>query len=240
MPYNFQLDMTSRNSNSVIINNILPNTKVLEVGCAYGRMTKYLKEQLNCQVDIIEINVAYGDSAKAYARRSFIGNVIGNIETNDCFNSVQYEGQYLINSMVCSIRAQYDYIIFADVLEHTHNPKEILCKYSSLLAKDGKIWISIPNIAHNAVIIDLMKNKFEYRDVGLMDKTHLKFFTSSSLEQMINEIGLNIFKKENLINAVENCEFMNGYAELPLEVARYLYHRPDAEVYQFVWGLEKK
>ena len=71
--YDFELDMKTQNSNSVILNNIKPNSIVLEVGCAHGRMTKYLKETLNCTVDIVEIDWEAGDVAKQWARYAWLG-----------------------------------------------------------------------------------------------------------------------------------------------------------------------
>jgi O-antigen biosynthesis protein len=224
MPYDFILDMSTRNSNSVILNNIQPNSKVLEMGCANGRMTKYLKEELHCDVTIVEIDES-GYEAEPYSNHSLIGNEFGDIDSDLWYDTLESKN--------------FNHIIFADVLEHLRYPYEALEKSARLLEKDGSIWISVPNIGHNAVVIDLLNEKFNYREVGLLDKTHLVFFTRSSLEEMINKCNLHIFQKEDLLNVVENTEFSNSYEDVPAKVANFLKRRKDGEVYQFVWGLKK-
>jgi 2-polyprenyl-3-methyl-5-hydroxy-6-metoxy-1,4-benzoquinol methylase len=232
MTYDFELDITTRNSNSVILKNIKTQSRVLEIGCAHGRMTKYLKEQLGCTVDIIEKNKS-GHNASAYARTSLVGSR-GDIEKKFTIRRLLNTNRWHSDSSI------YDYIIFADVLEHLVEPDKVLIKCAKLLEVNGVIWISVPNISHNAVLIDLLQDKFEYRDFGLLDKTHLKFFTENSLEQMIDKCGLKVVNKEDLYNAVEYTEFKNSYDQVPVAVSDYLRNRPNGEVYQFVWGLEKK
>ena len=220
--YDFHLDMNSDNSNSVILRNIKPNSFVLEVGCAHGRMTKYLKETLNCDVAIIEQDEEAGNVAKQWACSSFIGEQDGNIE-----------------NIISRMNGQCDYIIFADVLEHLYDPQKVLLESKKLLKDDGSIWISIPNIAHNAVLIDLWNGKFIYRDVGLLDNTHIRFFTKSSLMQMIEQCALRIDRQFNLVNVVGNTELNNSYQDLPPNLIVEIKGRPEGEVYQFVWELRK-
>lgn len=223
--YNFDLNMSPGNSNSEILLNIKPNTKVLEIGCAHGRMTKYLKEILNCEVTIIEKDYTAGAVAMQWATRGFIGDEFGGDIEYPTFN-------------ICEIDNQFDYVIFADVLEHLHNPKEVLENVKPLLAANGSIWISIPNIAHNSVLIDLWNNKFEYREIGLLDNTHLRFFTESSLRKMIESIGLTIVKEINLRNPVELTEFKNSFDDVPEAIVDALKNRQFADIYQFVWELK--
>jgi len=224
--YNFELDMSSDNSNSVILKNIKPNSKVLEIGCAHGRMTKYLKEILNCKVTIVEKDIESGEIAKQWAETHYIG-VNGDIEN---IFPIMHMGL---------LYDTFDYIIFADVLEHLYDPKSVLKKSKSLLKTNGSVWISIPNIAHNSVLIDLWNNKFEYKDIGLLDNTHFRFFTESSLRKMATDCELIISKEINLTNTVENTEFNNSYNNVPLEIIKALKNREYAEIYQFVWELKQ-
>lgn len=224
--YNFDLDMVGENSNSAILKNINPNSLVLECGCAHGRMTKYLKENLNCTVYIAEYNGDAGKHASQWANKSFYGSN-GNIEDEDFFTNIKSLGA---NNL--------DYIIFADVLEHLHYPEKVLEKSKSLLKNNGSIWLSIPNIGHNSVLIDLLNNKFTYRSLGLLDDTHIRFFTYYSLKNMVNKCGLSIAQEINLQNSVENTEFNNSYEDVNEEVSTFLKNREHAETYQFVWELK--
>src|SRR5271163_2874968 len=93
--YDFELDMKTQNSNSVILNNIKPNSTVLEIGCAYGRMTKYLKETLNCTVDVVEVDEEAGKVAGQWASHSLLGND-GNVESYRFFWGLRnYHGMCL-------------------------------------------------------------------------------------------------------------------------------------------------
>jgi len=223
--YDFSLDMKTDNSNSLILKTISKGSKVLEVGCAHGRMTKYLKENLDCDITIVEVDKEAGKVASQYSNNAILGGA-GNIE--DTYWFYETDGK------------KFDHIIFADVLEHLSNPEAVLLKAMERLSDNGSILISIPNISHNAVLIDLLQDKFEYRETGILDKTHVKFFTHNSLRQMIEKIGLSISKEFNAVNVVSNTEFNNSYSQLPEEVSLFLKSREYGEVYQFVWELKKK
>jgi SAM-dependent methyltransferase len=224
--YDFELDMTTDNSNSVILRNIKEGTRVLDVGCAHGRMTKYLKEQLHCTTFIAEIDVQAIKHAVQWADMFFAGED-GNIENPDFFNNLKNCG--------CD---NLDYIIFADVLEHVRFSNNILEESKKILAKNGSVWISIPNIGHNSVLIDLWNNKFNYTDVGLLDNTHIKFFTEDSVKKIVDSCGFKIVSSFNLLNSVNCTEFNNSYDDVPPMVAHLMKKRDNAEVYQFVWELK--
>lgn len=224
--YDFELDMKTQNSNSVILNNIKPGSTVLEVGCAHGRMTKYLKETLNCTVDIVEIDKEAGEVAKQWARHAWLGPKLGDIEVPDLFDAILF-----------AFNTKYDYIIFADVLEHLLHPEQVLTRCKTIL-DTGSVWISIPNIAYNGVIIDLINDKFTYRETGLLDNTHLRFFTINSLDKMVKKAGFKIVNEQNLKNFLKNSEFKEAYTQVPPQIASFLKFRPSGEVYQMVWELK--
>lgn len=221
--YDFSLDMKTQNSNSVILNNIAPGTRVLELGCAHGRMTRYMKEVLGCSVDIIELDEEAGTMAANWANKSFAAN----LEDLDIWQELK--------DVDCK---DYDYIIFADVLEHLHDPKRILTSSKQLLKSGGSIWISIPNVGYNGVVLDLLCENFIYRNTGIMDSTHLKFFSLNSLCELVKDCGLGLVQEHNLINKLEFSEFTNRYDDVPEAVAEFLKQRVFGEVYQFVWELK--
>jgi 2-polyprenyl-3-methyl-5-hydroxy-6-metoxy-1,4-benzoquinol methylase len=225
--YDFELDMIGDNSNSLILRQILPQSLVLEFGPAYGRMTKFLKHNLNCKVTIVEKEVQSGMVASNFAEYSFIGEYWGDIEKYNWINNI------------IDIGYKYDYIIFADVLEHLYNPLKALSSVKTLLKENGSVLISVPNITHNSVIIDLLNNKFEYREIGLLDNTHIRFFTRTSLKRMVTDAGFVINKTFDTHNAVENTEFRNSFEDIPESVATFLKQKEDGDVYQFVWSLIK-
>jgi glycosyltransferase involved in cell wall biosynthesis/2-polyprenyl-3-methyl-5-hydroxy-6-metoxy-1,4-benzoquinol methylase len=222
--YDFILNLETDNSNSIILRWIKPQSTVLEFGPAHGRMTKFLKENLQCGVTIIELDAESGTEAAKYANRALIGEIDGNIESDQWVQKLQ--------------GSTFDYIIFADVLEHLHNPSETLARAMGFLSAGGSIIISVPNIAHNSIIIELWKNRFEYRSTGLLDETHLRFFSKTSLTKLVHQNGLYVYQAHNARSVVRKTEFKHSLAEMPPEVASAMAKRDGADVYQFVWELK--
>jgi len=220
--YNFTLDINDGSSASLILQKIKPNSKVLEFGSAHGRMTKYMKEQLNCNVVIVEQDIDAGSEALQFAdaNYNFVGSDIEDFSWK-------------------TLPKDFDYIIFADVLEHLYDPEKVLMEAKEFIKDKGSVLISIPNIAHNAVIIDLLNNNFEYRNLGLCDNTHIRFFTYKTLKSMIKRCGFKIKEMQDTRVEPEHTEFNNSYDNLPAEVVDFLKKKPYGNVYQFIWELIK-
>lgn len=86
----------------------------------------------------------------------------------------------------------FDYIIFGDVLEHLHNPLEILEYCRMFLKEGGEILASIPNLMHISVIEQLLRGDFTYTDIGLLDKTHIHLFTYNEIVRIFDKAGYDI------------------------------------------------
>ena len=160
-------------SHSQIVNMVKNNSDVLEIGCSTGFMSKYLKEEKGCRVVGVEINPSSAKKAKLFCKQV----IVGNIEDDNIFNKID---------------TMFDVIIFADVLEHLAAPDKILLKIKKFLKSDGFILISIPNIAYWRIRKNLLFGKFEYTDEGILDKTHLRFFTLKTTKRMIQDCGYTI------------------------------------------------
>lgn len=222
MKYDFKLDMNTENSVSIILNQIQPKTKVLEFGPAMGRMTKYLKEVLKCEVYIVEIDKDGFKSSMQFA----VDGVLGNAETMEWVNKFQ--------------GIKFDYIIFADVIEHLKNPEEVILNANNLLEYQGRLIISVPNVAHNSVIIDLINNEFNYSDVGLLDNTHIKFFTYYTLKEFLNRCDLIICNEKATYAKAFETEFQNDYDMVSGELAEKLKSKEFGDVYQYIFTCIKK
>lgn len=220
--YENKLDMTTDNSAALILRNIRKNTDVLEFGCDNGYMTRYMKEELGCKVCIVEYDDKMGAEALQFSNKFYLGEKYGDIE-----------------KYYWKTHDKYDHIIFADVLEHLYNPHTVLGNSLDMLKEDGSILISIPNISHNSIIIDLIKDNFQYRKIGLLDTTHIRFFTRKTLHNMVSNLGLKITKEMNTFAEPERTEFANSLQDLPNEVGSFLQQRLDGQIYQFVWELSK-
>jgi 2-polyprenyl-3-methyl-5-hydroxy-6-metoxy-1,4-benzoquinol methylase len=91
----------------------------------------------------------------------------------------------------------FDCILCADVLEHTKNPWEVLRKLYGYLDDEGILIASIPNIRHIVPILKILFDRFEYEESGILDKTHLRFFTLHTMKQMFEENGYRITRIES-------------------------------------------
>lgn len=223
--YNFELDLNANDTTSHIVNNILPGSDILEFGAAYGRLTKFLKEEKKCRVDIVEIDEKSGKNAAVYSVRSCIGLEEGNIENYKWVN--RFQG------------AKYDFIILADVMEHLLNPQKVLLTCKKFLKQDGKIIISVPNIAHNAIIYNLLEGDFPYKSIGLLDNTHVHFFTPKTLLKMCNESGYQVIKQEAVYHTMRDTEFEINVDKLSPDMRRLLYENAEGSIYQIIYCLKE-
>ena len=139
--------------------------KILDVGTASGYLGKILSEKGH-YVAGIEKDAATAEKAKAYYH-SFR---LADIET--------FEFPY---------RREFDYILFADVLEHLRDPAAVIRRCIPALKESGKIIISVPNIANFIIRLSLLAGRFDYMDRGILDRTHLRFFTLRSLDKTMGD-----------------------------------------------------
>lgn len=222
--YDFELDLNTANTMSVIDGWITDGAEVLEFGPAYGRLTRHLSRERNCRVTIVERDEVSGREAARYAVQSYVGAEEGDIN-RFCW---------------CDTSRKYDYIIFADVLEHLPEPDRVLEKCRALMAPRGAILVSIPNIAHNSILIDLWNDSFVYGDAGLLDRTHIHFFTYRSFYDMVDRLGLGIVRQQPVYSRVGWNEISARYEDVPYAVEQALRARKSGSIYQYVFCLRKK
>jgi len=144
-------------SHRLILAEVRDGARVLDVGCATGYLAAELSAR-RCEVVGIEPDP---DSA-AQAERSCERVVVGS------FESAEDRAQ---------IPGTFDFVIFGDVLEHLVDPWEALRASRALLSAGGAVVVSLPNVAAWPVRLGLLAGHFEYANVGLLDRTHLRFFT---------------------------------------------------------------
>lgn len=187
----FDFDIKRKNdSHMAIIRQIKPASEVLDIGCASGLLGVLLNRYRNCIVDGIE----YDKEAIELARKKQVYRDLFH------FSIVDNKNKEYISFI--NLKRKYDYVVFGDVLEHLVNPWVALKEVSNLLKKDGSIIISLPNIGNLDIIRALINGEFNYQNVGVMDTTHLRFFTANSFADMIE----NISKEYQIYYNIELCE----------------------------------
>ncbi len=144
-------------------------TKVLEVGCANGRMTEYLLKK-GCRITGVEILPELAREAEEFCEKV----IIGNIENEKTLSKL--EGK------------KYDVVLFMDVLEHLINPKKVLLRIKNFLEKNGCIIISLPNTVFFSQRLKILFGDFSYqKEGGILDENHLRFFTLRTAKKMFYE-----------------------------------------------------
>jgi len=159
-------------SHRLILAEVRDGARVLDVGCATGYLAAELAAR-RCEVVGIEPDP---DSA-AQAERSCERVVVGS------FESAEDRAQ---------IPGTFDFVIFGDVLEHLVDPWEALRASRALLSAGGAVVVSLPNVAAWPVRLGLLAGHFEYANVGLLDRTHLRFFTRRTARELAGRAGFEI------------------------------------------------
>ena len=161
--------------------NYLPKTakKILEVGCGNGCFAEVVKKSNNAEVWGIELMEAEAEIAS---------KVLDKVLSGECEKHIDdLPDNY------------FDAIYFNDVLEHLVDPYTVLKKLKSKLSPNGIVISSIPNVRyHNTFLRLLIKKDWKYEDYGVMDFTHLRFFTEKSIIRMYVDAGYSIKISEGI------------------------------------------
>lgn len=166
-----KLDFLNIDRQSVSL--IPENSKILEIGCATGFMGEYLIKNKKCHVTGVEIGRQESKEAKKRLNRV----IEGDIENDTIFEL---------------IHDKFDVIFASAVIEHLKNPWKILKSLKKYLKKDGILIVTTSNIAHWSMRLQLLKGKFEYEKYGILDDTHLRFFSIETFKKLIEDSGYRI------------------------------------------------
>jgi 2-polyprenyl-3-methyl-5-hydroxy-6-metoxy-1,4-benzoquinol methylase len=203
------------NSHAIMLRMVGFNKRVLEAGCASGHVSERLSKQ-GCSVVGIEIDGGIVEPAMEWLERV----VIGNIEDDALWDEL--EGEY------------FDVILFGDVLEHLKDPLKTLREAKKHLAPSGTIVISAPNIAHADVKIALINGDFPYRQDGLLDRTHIHFFTKESLLELVRGAGMAVVEISRVTVPVFETELGVSRNDVDAPTLDSILRDRESESYQFV------
>ena len=214
--YHAEVDPDNENnSHSSVVRMVGANKRVLEAGCSSGHVTQVLAAQ-GCRVVGVEIDPQAARSAEQWSERV----IVGDFEDGTVWPALGEE--------------TFDVIVFADVLEHLKNPLATLRASIEHLAMQGTVIISVPNIAHADVKIALLKGLFPYAESGLLDETHVHFFTRDSLLALLHDAGLVATEFTRITAPVFSTEIGVSASDVDDAVLAALVSDREAETYQFV------
>ncbi len=214
--YASEIDDSRRTSLSALFGLVRPGSTVLDVGIGGGALGRRLAAERGCRVDGVTLSDVEAAASAAHYRRIEVAdlNRVGLAEL--------FAGEH------------YDAIICADVLEHLARPTQVLDACRLLLAEAGELLLSIPNVGYLGLIGELLAGEFRYRIEGLLDATHVRFFTRRSLLRMLRESGWDGQMLEPITVDLPESEFKVEFDRLPPSVQRHLLTMPDALTYQFI------
>ena len=210
------IDTDRRTSLSAIAERVPAGSTVLDVGTGSGALGEFLSAEPGCIVD----GLTHNAEEAAIAAEHYRNMIVADLETEDF-------------AALCQGR-RYDVIVCADVLEHLRRPESVLDSCRQLLEPDGQLLISVPNVGYVGLIAELLRGEFEYRVEGLLDETHLRFFTRRSLSRFLARAGWLVSDIEAIEVDVADSEFEVDFAGFAPALQRQLLSLEDAAAYQFI------
>jgi 2-polyprenyl-3-methyl-5-hydroxy-6-metoxy-1,4-benzoquinol methylase len=144
--------------------------RLLDVGAADGLLSRLLTER-GWKVTGLEADPAAAAAGAAYCERMIVAD---------------------LDAGIPALEGEFDAIVCADVLEHLRDPAGALATLRRALARGGQVVISMPNVAHLWMRLSLLAGRFEYAERGILDRTHLRFYTRRTLTALVTGAGLRI------------------------------------------------
>lgn len=211
-------DLDENSSLKKILRWVGENKHVIDFGCATGYLARLVSSK-GCRVTGIEINAKAAKIAEQYCEKVIVADLD------------------FVNLKDVLTETKFDVAVFGDVLEHLRNPWKVLEETKELLKPGGYVIASIPNIAHGAIRLALLQGKFEYTELGILDNTHLRFFTRKTVTELFEHSGyfvdtceqikLPIFSGSDLIPHIDKNQ-------VDINVINAIEQDEDADTLQFV------
>lgn len=201
---------------SKILSKVPEGALVLDIGCGSGMLGKYLSMNKRCVVDGVDIDPQAVELAKPKYRKVGVFNL---------------EQQKLTDAFPVGA---YDCIVMADVVEHIVHPEMLFENVKQLLKPDGIMLFSIPNIAHISAGLELVLGKFGYRNSGLLDATHVRFYSRQGFIDKLETNGIYPFEIDTVCKAIDSTEF-KSFRHFPQSILEEIIDaRSDALTYQWI------
>jgi len=187
---------------------------------------------------VLEVGAATGYVSEAIAS---MGSTVAAVEVDDRSASIaRQRGLDVRTGTVDTVVRPdelFDCVVLLDVIEHVADADRFLDSCLEHLTSDGCVILSVPNIAHWTVRWSLLRGRFEYTSTGLLDETHLHFYTAASLERLLHEHGCRIVERRQALGLYAyakstNREWLWQRRKL---VRRAASRWPELFAFQFVW-----
>lgn len=214
--YDVEVDLGDEGtSHRYMVELVGSNKAVLDVGCSSGYLAKVLRGFGNTIT-----GVEYDPEAAAAAEQYMERVLVADLDHVDL--GKEFSGE------------RFDVIVFGDVLEHLRDPLPVLRQARSLLTTGGYVIISVPNVSHGDVRLSLLLGRFPYSNLGLLDTTHLRFFTRETVRELLRDAGFVAGEVRTTKAPLFGTELGVRREEVDAAIVEQIAADPDATTYQFV------
>lgn len=215
--YEYAIDLDAQTAPAYVVHLVGSSKRVLELGCGPGSITKQLMQHGQCRVTALELDPEAITKVAPYCEAIMQADL----------NSAGWP-QLLDGA------ERFDVVVAADVLEHLYDPWTTLKQMAGFISASGCLVISLPHVGHAAVVSCLINGDFEYRDWGLLDRTHIRFFGLKNMEELFARAGLKIIEVRYVVKPPEETEFAASWCRLSAAMQDTLKSSGHADVYQVV------
>ena len=225
MKYEATIDLSNKNnSHTLIYDQICKNSpsrplRILEVGCSSGYLGAALAKEGH-EVWGVEPNTEAANAARQVLYRVFTG--------------------FLDDFLDSNAEIKFDVIIFGDVLEHLVDPEAALKKCAAFLSDEGVVVASIPNVTHFSIRAMMLEGRWEYSDLGILDRTHMRFFTRRSIVELFSESQYDINEIKSVKLPVAVAAELGGFSLSRESVDAVVSNSRDATGYDFQYVLSAR
>ncbi|GAF13629.1 hypothetical protein JCM19046_1069 [Bacillus sp. JCM 19046] len=197
--------------------------RVLDIGCGAGATGLELINRQNCRLSGIEGNPDMAKVASSYYEHISVLDLDNELPT--------FEPD------------SFDVLLFADVLEHLKDPWKIVKHYATFLKQGGSIIASIPNISHAEALLPLLMGRFDYTSAGILDKTHLRFFTPQTILSLFPQQEYDV-RQQFSTHVPTDVNVRTFFYELRLLGQKFGFDfstiADDSQIYQSIIRLKKR
>ena len=194
-------------SHRTVLDHVPAGARVLELGCATGYMTRGLLSK-GCRVVAVDIDAPAIDRLRDTSATTLVV---------DLESPEQLEGLAPLGP--------FDVIVLADVLEHLREPEQLLRAVRQLLSAEGTCVVSLPNVAFWRIRINLLRGRWDYTDVGILDRTHLRFYTPRTVAALAADGGFDVESRRDISESFPLASLFVGRSA-------WLKHRLDGLVFR--------
>ncbi len=209
-------------SHSLILDQLrkrgLEAERILELGVGDATLTERMSAA-GARITCVELDPQFAALARPFAREVQMANA----------EQLQFRPDDGV---------LFDTIVAADILEHLVDPETVLSKLKAGLKKNGLLIVSLPNVANVYVRLNLLMGRFPYHTKGLLDRTHLRFYTLKSMQRMLIQTGWTI--EESQVTSIPVAIVFPFLRARPFRWLLHLLHRftrifPGLLAYQSIW-----